>query len=120
MKQEYIITNEELSYRGLDLNDYALDGTYINAIIMKGLDICIDRCCYLNDNFMGEKSVEEDLDKHPEKVDEFKGLQYKVIYNLMFTAEDNPIDLSIDTHIVHRLGWGKINGFQKGLWYKNN
>ena len=33
MKSEYVITNDNLSRRGLDLNDYALDGTFIPAII---------------------------------------------------------------------------------------
>ena len=29
MKKEYIITNEEMTEKGLDLNEYALDGTKI-------------------------------------------------------------------------------------------
>ena len=120
MKREYIITNQELAEKGLDLNDYALTGDLIPAIIGRGLDICISRCCYLNDSFKnGEDSVEEELDKNPQKVKAFKKLQYNVVYNLIFTATDDPVDLYIDTIIVHELKWGKINGFQKGLWYKN-
>lgn len=119
MKQEYIITNKELAIKGLDLNDYALDGTMINAIITRGLDIAITRCCFLNDHFKGEKSVELALDEDSDLISSFKKLQYNVIYNLIFTAEQEPVDQYIDTIICHELGWGKINGFQKGLWYKN-
>ena len=119
MKQEYIISNQELAEKGLDLNDYSLTGEYIPAIINRGLDIAITRCCYLNDNFKGEQSIEKELDEHEEKVSAFKKLQYNVIYNLIFMNEDSPIDLYVDTIIVHELGWGKINGIQKGLWYKN-
>lgn len=121
MKLEYIITNEELAERGLDLNDYALTGELIPALINRGLDICVSRCCYLNDNFQnGEDSVEEALDNKPSLVKTFKKLQFNVLWNLIFTATDDPVDLYIDTIIVHELNWGKINGFQKGLWYKNN
>lgn len=120
MKSAYIITNQELAERGLDLNDYCLDGTYINAIINRGLDICVSRCCYLNDTFKyGEISVEQALDNDNNLVSSFKKLQFNIIWNLVFTATDDPVDLYIDTIIVHELHWGKINGFQKGLWYKN-
>lgn len=119
MKQEYIITNEELAEKGLDLNDYAIEGTLVPALINRGLDICVSRCCFLNDNFKGEKSVEEELDKDTSKVASFKKLQFNILWNLIFIAETDPVDLYIDTIIVHELGWGKINGFQKGLWYKN-
>ena len=120
MKFEYIVDNEYLAQRCLDLNDYALNGELIPAIVYQGLDIVVNRCCYLNDTFKGEKSIELELDKDSDKVDTFKKLQYHIIYNLIFTAEDNPVDLFIDNIIVYELGWGKINGFQKGLWYKNN
>lgn len=120
MKQAYIITNQELAERGLDLNDYALTGDLIPAIINRGLDICVSRCCFLNDDFKGEKSVEEALDKDLDKVSSFKKLQFSVLWNLVFSAEDSPVDLYIDTIIVHELNWGKINGVQKGIWYKNN
>lgn len=125
MNKDYIITNEELAIKGLDLNEYLLDGVYINAIINLGLDLAVSRCCFLNDNFYGEKSVEKALDddvaNQNEKglVQSFKKLQYRVIYNLVFTAETEPVDKYVDTIIVHELNWGKINGFQKGLWYKN-
>ena len=62
---------------------------------------------------------ENALDENPELVDTFKKLQYNVIYNLIFTATDDPVDIYVDTIIVHELGWGKINGFQKGIYYKN-
>lgn len=119
MKIEYVITNEELAEKGLDLNDYALSGDLIPAIINRGLDICVSRCCYLNDSFLGEQSVEEALDNNPALVSAFKKLQFNVIWNLVFTATDDPVDLYVDTIIVHELGWGKINAFQKGIWYKN-
>ena len=45
MKREYIITNPELAERGLNLNDYALTGDLVPAIISRGLDICVSRCC---------------------------------------------------------------------------
>ena len=120
MKPEYIITNEELAQRGLNLDDYALDGTFVPAIIQIGLDIAVSRCCYLNDSFKGEKSIEQELDKDTDLVSSFKKLQYRIIYNLIFTTEKEPVDPYIDTIIVHELGWGKINGIQKGLFYRND
>ena len=119
MKQDYIVTNEELAEKGLDLNEYALRGDLVPALINRGLDICVSRCCYLNDEFKGEKSVEQALDLDLDKVSAFKKLQFNILWNLIFAATDDPVDLYIDTIIVHELGWGKINGFQKGLWYKN-
>ena len=92
----------------------------IPALINRGLDICVSRCCYLNDTFEnGEESIENDLDLHPQKVKAFKKLQFNILWNLIFTATDDPVDLYIDTIIVHELKWGKINGIQKGLWYRN-
>lgn len=121
MKNEYIVTNEELAEKGLDLNDYALNGDLIPAIIQIGLDICVSRCCFLNDTFKkGEKSIEQALDQDQDLVEPFKKLQRKVLWNLIFTATDDPVDLYVDTIIVHELNWGKINGIQKGVWYKNN
>ena len=120
MKKDYIISNEELSEKGLDLNEYAINGDYIPALINRALDICVSRCCYLNDSFLGEKSVEKALDEKEELVSSFKKLQFNVLWNLIFTATDDPVDLYIDTIITHELGWGKINGFQKGLYYKHN
>lgn len=120
MREEYVITNEELAERGLDLNEYALEGTFINAIITNALDIAVSRVCFLNDSFYSEDDIEEDLDKDQKKIKAFKKLQYRIIYNLIFMAEDNPVDLYVDTIISHECKWGKINGFQKGLHYKNN
>ena len=98
MKQAYIITREELAEKGLDLNDYALNGDLVQPIINRGLDIAVSRCCFLNDSFTGEYSVEKALDEKPELVSSFKKLQFNVIWNLIFTAEDNPIDqMIIDT-----------------------
>ena len=119
MKTEYIVTNEELAEVGLDLNDYALTGELVPAIIHIGLDIAVSRCCYLNDKLKGEKGVENALDSNSDLVDPFKKLQRRIIWNLIFTATDDPVDQYVDTIIVYELGWGKINGFQKGIWYKN-
>ena len=120
MNNAYIITNDELAERGLDLNEYALEGTFINAIITNALDIAVSRVCFLNDSFYSEDDIEEDLDKDQKKVKAFKKLQYRVIYNLIFTTEDSPIDQSIDSIIAHQLNIGKINGVQKGLYYRHN
>ena len=120
MKQEYKITREECAEKGLDLNDYCLNGDYIEPVINRALDISISRCCYLNDSFLGETSVEEALDDKPDLVGSFKKLQFNILWNLIFTAEDSPVDNYIDTIIVHELGWGKINGIQKGLYYRHN
>ena len=54
MKKDYVITNEELTDKGLNLNEYALDGSLIPAIINRALDICVTRICYLNDDFTGK------------------------------------------------------------------
>lgn len=120
MKQEYIITEQELAEKGLNLNDYALDGTYVPVLINRALDICITRICYLNDSFLGESSVEKALDENQDLISAFKKLQYNILWNLIFTATDDPVDNYIDTIIVHELGWGKINGIQKGLYYRHN
>lgn len=120
MKSTYIVENEYLMGKGLDLNEYALEGTYIPAIINLGLDLAVSRCCELNDNFKGEVSIEQALDNDPTKRNSFLKLQYRIIYNLIFLNETSPVDQFVDTIIVHELGWGKINGFQKGLHYKNN
>lgn len=120
MKQEYIVNNEYLAQRGLDLNEYALDGTLIPAIIQLGLDLLITRISYLDDNKQGENSVELALDKEPSKVDTFFKVQYRVIYNLIFQNETSPTDPFVDNIICHELGWGKINGWQKGIYYKHD
>ena len=120
MKQEYIVTNEYLSERGLNLNDYVLEGTLVNAVINLGLDLLVSRICYLDDNKKGEHDIELALDNDEEKVKAFYKLQYRVIYNLIFQNETSPVDQFIDTIIVYELGWGKINGFQKGIYYKHN
>ena len=120
MKPQYILTNEESAQNGLDLNDYALDGTYIPALINRALDIAITRCCYNYDEINGEEDLELALDKKPQKVGAFKKLQFQILWNLIFTATDDPVDVYIDTIIAHELNLGKINGVQKGLYYKHN
>lgn len=116
MKLEYIITNEDLMTRGLDLNDYALDGTYIPSIINDGLDLLITRICYLNDNIDGEGAIEKYLDDNPTRLKAFFKAQYRVIYNLVFMNETDPRDSLVDDIIVFELKLGKINGLQKGIF----
>lgn len=120
MKREYKVDNEYLTDKGLNLNDYALDGTLIPAIINIGLDLLVTRICHLDDNLNSENDIEKDLDSHPEKLGAFFKAQYRVIYNMIFQAETSPVDPFVDDIICHELGWGKINGFQKGLYYKHN
>ena len=120
MKEQYIVTNEYLSQKGLDLNDYALDGTLINAIIHLGLDLLVTRICYLDDDKSSETDIELDLDKEPNKVSAFLNAQYRVIYNLIFQNETSPTDPFVDNIITHQLKWGKINGWQKGIYYKHD
>ena len=120
MNSDYIITENELANKGLILSDYALDDTFIPAIIQLGLDIIIDRICFLDDSIQFESDIEEKFVKEPRLVEPFKKLQYRVIYNLIFQAEQSPVDLFVDSIITQQLRMGKINGFQKGLHYKNN
>lgn len=120
MKNEYVVSNEYLSQRGVDLNDYALDGTFINAIIQLSLDLVVTRICFLCDEIKGEEDIENYLDKNQNKLNAFYKLQYRMVYNLIFQAETSPVDQFVDNIIVFELGLGKINGFQKGLFYKNN
>ena len=87
MKNTYIITAEELREKGLNLDDYALEGDLIPSIIQMGLDIAITRCSFLNDSFKGEKDIEKALDNNPDLVDTFKKLQRKIIWNLIFTQK---------------------------------
>lgn len=120
MNNDYIITENELANKGLNLSDYALDDSFIPAIIGLGLDIAIDRICALDDTKQFESDIEEAIDNNAKLIDPFKKLQYRIIYNLIFTAEESPIDWSIDTIITQQLRMGKINGFQKGLYYRHN
>lgn len=116
MKSEYVITNDDLKNRGLDLNDYALDGTFIPAIINDALDLLITRICYLNDSLNGEEDIEKYIDENPTKLNAFLKAQYRMIYNLIFMSEKDPRDNMIDDIIVYEMKLGKINGFQKGLF----
>lgn len=116
MKKEYIVTNEELKEHGLDLNEYALEGTLIPAIIMKGLDITITRVSTLNDDVKGEKNIERWLDNNKDKTDDFKKIQRQIIYNLIFENATAPTDKYVDDAIVHELRIGRINGTQFGIY----
>ena len=120
MDEKYIVTNEYLSQRGLNLNDYAIDGTMINAIINLGLDLLVTRICYLNDSIKGEKDIENTLGNDEQKINTFFKAQYRVIYNLIFQNETSPVDPFIDNIIAHELEMAKINGWQKGIYFKQN
>ena len=120
MNEKYVVSNEYLAQRGFDLNDYALDGTLIPAIIWQGYSLLITRICVLDDNKKGEQDIVSDLDKHPEKLPSFYKAQYRILHSLVFQNETSPIDRFIDDIISHELGWGKINGWQKGIYYKHN
>ena len=120
MKDEYIVDDDYMSQKGVNLNDYALEGTLIPAIINIGLDLLITRICYLDDSIKnGEMGVEEYLDKNQQRIGAFKKAQYRIIYNLLFTNETSPTDAYIDNIIVFEIGLGKINGWQKGIYYRH-
>lgn len=118
MKQEYVISNEELANKGLDLNDYALESTMINAIINIALDICVDRICKLCDNISCEEDIEAKLGNDLSKINTFKKLQYRCIHNLIFTSETGPDDSYFDDIISQQLKFGKINSIQKGYFHR--
>lgn len=120
MDEKYIVDNDYLAKRGLDLNDYALDGTFIPAIIQLGLDLLVTRICYLNDDIKGEEDIEKLLGDNSQKINTFFKAQYRVIYNLIFQNETSPVDPFIDNIIAHELEMAKINGWQKGIYFKQN
>lgn len=126
MNEEYIITESELMERGLNLDDYTLDSVFNTPLINIALDICVTRVSTLDDTIKGEDGLNEYLGQDTGKYSAiskqkaFKKLQYRVIYNLIFTAEESPVDSYVDNIIVFEMGCGKINGFQKGLYYRNN
>ena len=80
----------------------------------------------LNDDIKSVEQLERYLDTDDEdrtskeKIDAYFTAQYKAIYNLVFQAETAPVDQYLDNIIVFQLGLGKINGFQKGYYYKQN
>lgn len=117
MKENYVVSEEYLQERGLDLNEYTLEGTFNEAIIHLALDLLITRICYLNDDLKGEKAIERALDENSDKVDTFFKAQYRVIYNLIFQNETSPTDAYIDNIIAHELGFAKLNGWQKGVYH---
>ncbi len=120
MKKEYIVDNKYLTDKGLNLNDYALDGTLIPAIINIGLDLLVTRICYLNDDISGKSDIERLLGDNQDKINSFYKAQYRVIYNLIFQNETSPVDPFIDNIITHELRMSKINGWQKGIYFKQN
>ena len=126
MNEKYIVDDAYLQNRGLNLSDYALDDTFIPAIITDGLDILISRICKLDDTIKSEKAIEKYLSEDDDnrtkedKLSAFLKAQYRVIYNLCFQAETSPKDDMLDDIIVFELGLGKINGYQKGYYRKQD
>jgi len=118
MKVDYIINESELSLKGLNINDYVLDGTYTFPIINIALDLAITRILYLNDNFGYESDIESALDNNDKLIAPFKKLQWQIIYNLIFLGDIDPINVLVDNIICSDLRWGKINGFQKQLFVR--
>lgn len=125
MNENYVVTNQYLAEKGLDLNEYALEGTFINAIIQRALSILINRMCQIGDQFHSESDIETYLGEDDSvrtsenKINAFLEAQYVVIYNLIFQNETSPIDQFLDGILVFQLGC-KINDFQKGLYYRHN
>lgn len=124
MKSEYLVDEQYLADKGLILEDYLCDSTYINAVIQIALMLLTDRMCQIGNQFHSQKQIEDYLGINDErttqeKVWAFKEAQYKVIYNLVFTAETNPVDQYVDGILVYQLGC-VIHGFQKGFYYKVN
>lgn len=114
MNKDYIITSDELTNEyGLNLNDYAINGTMVNAIIKIAFNLAITEILKLNDEFGYESDIEVALDNNNNLIFPFKKLQHRVIYNLIFVGDRDPLDKSVDDIICGDLRWGKVNGFQK-------
>lgn len=116
MKEEYKITPQELEQKGLILSDYALDTTFIPAIIEIALDLAVTSILRFNDNFKYEDDIGKALDNEPRLVSAFKKLQYQIIYNLIFLGDIDPINNIVERIIASDLRWCKINGWQKQLY----
>lgn len=116
MKEEYIITNDELLERGIDLQDSVVDPIYVNAVKWTALDLVITRILRLNDNLMYASDIEKYLDDKPQMVYAFKKLQARAIYNLIYCGDNDPIDKSVEDIITGDLKLGAINGFQKRVY----
>ena len=117
MNEQFIITEQELRERALNLCNLTIEDTDNQAIIYIALDRVVTACCDYNDSFSCEEDIERDLTKNPSKVSSFKKLQRAVIYNLLYTP-DEPVDEYCYKIISQELKWGKINGFQKGIFVK--
>lgn len=116
MKKEYIITNEELTEKSLNLEDYVNDISQVDTLINMSVDLATTRILNLNDELKGEEDIDEYLDNNPKKVSAFKKLQFRVIYNLLFNGNNDPLDKSVDDIISGDLRLVKLNGFQKRVY----
>lgn len=116
MEQKYIINEQELNERGLQISEYVVATTFIPAIINLALDMAITRIFALNDSIKSVKDIEDILEKDTDKQLAFKKLQYRVIYNLIFLGNNDPLDKSVDDIISGDLRLTAINGYQKRIW----
>lgn len=116
MDKKYLITNDELKIKALDLNDYAVDESYVDAIIINANELLNTRIKKLNDNIKSDSDISTFLGNDAEKIKNYKKAQFRVIYNLVFLGDNDPLDQQVNDIIVYDLGLGKINGFQKG-WF---
>lgn len=115
MKQEYVITTEELQQKGVNLHELTIDDSAVQIVINLALDFCVTRILKMNDNLIGESDLVKELDKKPQLVSGFKKLQAQMVRNLVYKADD-PNDKTIDDIITFDLHLSKINGFQKGIY----
>lgn len=117
MKNEYKITNDELKETyGLDLDEYALDTTFVPMILNITFEKAITRILFLNDNFSYESDIEKALDDNQSLVKPFKKLQFQIAYNLVFLGDSDPLDFQVDSIICSDLRFGKLNGWQKQVF----
>ena len=124
MNVNYVITNDYLKENyGLDLNDYALEGDLIPAIINIALDKATTIFCEYNDNIKSSRALENYLGQDDsyytaeEKQEAFKKLQYEIVYRLIFESGLDIKDEWLISILAKQLGC-KINGFQKGIFQK--
>lgn len=114
MKEQYLITEEELNEKGLVIREYALDESYIHSIILQANDLLNTFVLKHNHDFEGEEDIVADLVAHPQKISSYKKAQHRLIYNMIFLGDNDPLDKIVSDIIIYDLRWGKLNGFQKG------
>lgn len=116
MDETYKITSDECVERGLDLTSLAIDEGSVDAVINIAVDLAVTRVLLLNDTFESESDIESALEESEDLQTAFKKLQFRIIYNLIFIGDNDPLDKSVEDIITGDLHWGKINGFQKRIY----